>query len=224
MSKRSEKGEVPEVLRTCVLCHPDGSIPDLVAKVDKAWKRGKTSEQIARHYGLPFVVVDTHVRRCLINKHRSRYQRLALVFDRLYRATELAADVYDASPNNWNAQSYQGFAHQLRGLQLDLDRIQNAGELTDELLEFAVDPLVLSLTQALVVESRILRDAIGPRLGEKEAMHQVTEFLNRVKDTYRTATEEARKRIRSILSARESNRARAVAAEPPRERKLQLVK
>jgi len=222
MGRRQDKDEIPEVLRTCVLCAPDDpAASNLGAKVDRAWKRGKTAKEIAAHYKVPFVVVDTHIRRCLINRHRSRYERLRLVFDRLYRATELAADCYEASPNNWNAQSYQGFAAQLRGLQADLDRIQNAGELTDELLDMALDPFVLALTQALVVEARILRDAIGPRLGEREAAHQVSEFLNRVKDTYRTATEEARKRVRSILATRESNRTKAIVASP---HKLQLVR
>jgi hypothetical protein len=223
MGKRSDKDNVPDVLRSCALCHPDDSLPvGLLAKVDKAWKQGKTPKAIADHYHVPFVVIDTHVRRCLINRHRTRYERLALVFDRLYRATDLAADCYEASPNNWNAQSYQGFAAQLRGLQIDLERIQNAGELTDELIDIAVDPFVLAVTQALVVEARILRDAIGPRIGEREAAHQVAEFLNRVKDTYRTATDEARKRIRAVLATRENNRSRTVAAEP--REKLKLVK
>lgn len=191
----------------CVLCATE--TPAVVAAVGKAWNSGKLADHIASDLGLTSTIVDVHIHRCLMSSTFSRYSRVACAFDRLWQAIDLAHRTYMSDPSMYNGTSYQGLLKQLRALMVDLDNVQNANELADDITQYALNPLVTSLTNALISEAGSLKEDLTARYDEVEAERLVGDLLRRVAQHFTEASRTAHERILDTLSARDRNRTKA---------------
>jgi hypothetical protein len=158
-------------------------------------------------------VIDRHVDVCLQNQHRSRYARVAEQFNMLWEALHTAHRVYVSSPDMFSATSYAGFVKQLRGLLADLDKVQNAAELGEDLTRLAINPLVRSLTNTLISEMGRLKEELGQHVPESVAERLTNEAVTRIATPFKRAAQTAGEEIESALAARDKNRVSAVAGK-----------
>ena len=191
----------------CVLCATE--TPAVVGAVEKAWNSGRLADSIASDLGLPATIVDSHIHQCLMSRTFSRYARVSLAFDLLWQAIDVAHRTYMADPSMYNATGYQGLVKQLRALMVDLDNVQNADELADDITQYALNPLVTTLTNALISEAGSLKEDLTARYDETEAERLVGDMLRRVAQHFTEASRTAHERIKDTLSARDKNRIKA---------------
>jgi hypothetical protein len=152
-------------------------------------------------------LIDRHVEVCLTNIHRSRYARAIAQYNMLWDALAQAHRCYMASPDSWNAQAYSQFVHQLRGLLGDLDKIQDASEIADDLTALALNPLVRRLTNVLISEAGRLKEDILQYQVPPDAVDRVVgTFIRRIAPAFSDATMEARDLIEDTLGARDKAR------------------
>ena len=169
--------------------------------------------------GAAVEAIDRHVDVCLRNQHRSRYARVTEQFNMLWEALHVAHRVYLSNPDMFSATSYAGFVKQLRGLLGDLDKVQNAAELSQDLVRIAVNPMVRALTNAIISESGRLKEDLGQRIPEADADRLINEFVKRIATPFSRAARVAGEGIESTLAARDKNRVGAVVGKPPAKRR-----
>jgi len=174
--------------------------------------------------------VQRHLDVCLFNRNRSRYARTAEQFNLLWDALRTAHNVYQSNPDMFNATAYAGFVKQLRGLLQDLDKIQNAAELSEEITGLALNPLVRNLTNVIISESGRLKEELLGRIPEHDVERIMSSFIERSGVEFKRAAETAYASLLDVLAARDHNRASAVRGHPKKKRStgkktpLRLVK
>lgn len=223
-SHKKERKPLP-IVTECVLCAE--LPPKLLEKIERAWLREKTAKQIGKHYNIPHELVEIHIRRCLYNKHRSRFQRVSTSFDNLWEALDVAHEHYMKSPSTFTAQAYQGFVNQLRGLLADLEKIQNAPEVAAEIVRVAVNPLIRKLTDAIILESSALKEDISIKFGELESEKMIKSYVKRVGIVFGEAVKDTQSQIESVLSAKDKNRQqqkKQATQHESEDRSLRLIK
>jgi hypothetical protein len=151
-------------------------------------------------------------------KHSSRYARVGRAFDLLWEAIDLAHETYMAAPTMYNGTSYQGLLKQLRALMVDLENVQNSKELGDDLVQFAVNPMITAITNAVISEAGSLREDLEAKFDEPEAERLVADLVKRLASHFTRASRVAHDRIMDTLSARDKNRLKA-AGGPGRPKK-----
>lgn len=231
----------------CPIC--DLLPESLLSKVEVTWAEGRLDRPrrigLARRligagfdkHGDPpqqrqraLMAVDRHVDVCLLNQHRSRYARVSEQFDMLWEALHTAHRVYLAAPDMFSATSYAGFVKQLRGLLQDLDKVQNAHELGEDLTRLAVNPLVRSLTNTIISEAGRLKEDLTQHVDEDITERLVNGFITRIAPQFKRSAELAHEEIENALAARDKNRVAAVSGKKAMKRStgkktpLRLVK
>lgn len=202
----------------CALCE-SLSKPQLAA-VEEAFLKGKRPDEIAEEHGLGVQEVARHLHRCLATRHQSRYARVAHAFDLLWQAIDLAHETYMSDPSMYNGTSYQGLLKQLRALMVDLDAVQDSSELAADLTQFALNPMITALTNALISESGSLKEDLTAKFDDSEAERLVGDFVRRLAQHFTQASRVAHERILDTLTARDKNRHKA-AGGPGRPKKPQ---
>lgn len=177
--------------------------------VEEAWLSGRSAEAIAADRGLDEEMVDRHVRRCLMGRHRSRYARVARAFDMLWEAIDTAHETYLADPTMYNGTSYQGLVKQLRALMVDLENVQNADELVGDITQYALNPMIKSLTHSIISEAGSLKEDLTAKFDDSEAERLVGDFVRRLTQHFTRANQNAHTRIADVLAARDQNRLKA---------------
>ena len=155
-----------------------------------------------------------------MTKHASRYARVSKAFDMLWAAIDLAHDTYMDAPTMYNGTSYQGLLKQLRALMVDLENTQNATELGADLTQYAVNPMITAITNALISEAGGLKEDLTAKFDDSEAERMVSDFIKRLAKHFTGAANVAHDRIMDTLSARDKNRMKA-AGGPGRPKKPQ---
>lgn len=155
--------------------------------------------------------IDRHVDVCLQNANRSRYARVAEQFNMLWEALHVAHRVYVGSPDMFSATSYAGFVKQLRGLMADLDKVQNAAELGEDLTRLAINPLVRTLTNTIISEMGRLKEELSQHVPETVADRMTNEVVARIATPFTRAAHTAGEEIEATLAARDKNRVAAVS-------------
>jgi len=200
-------------------------------RLEKTWLDGKltrdirraVSRKLARAHGdmtptLALFSVDKHVDVCLRNRHRSRYARVGEQFNMLWEALHTAHKVYLNSPDMFNAQGYSNLVKQLRGLMADLDKVQNASELGEDLTRLAINPLIRALTNTLIAEAGRLKEDLTQYVDEDRVEKMVNGMVRRIATPFKRAAQSTHDQILDILSARDKNRASAVRGGPAKKR------
>ena len=179
-----------------------------------------SSEAASKQYGLAEHDVARHLHKCLFGKNASRYARVARAFDKLWDAIDLAHETYMARPDMYNGTAYQALLKQLRAMMVDLENVQNGEELAADLTQFALNPMITSITQAVISESGGLKDDLTAKFDEQEADRLVGDFVRRLALHFKRAAETAHERILDTVSARDKNRLKA-SQSPGRPKKPQ---
>jgi len=203
--------------------------PDALAHVEEAWLSSATVRQIAAREGVASGVVrwdqlgmdnnraealiERHVQVCLYNKHRSRYQRLGTQFDMLWEAINVAHAQYLATPNMYNGTAYQALCKQLRQTLVDLENVQNASELADDLVRLCLNPMIKGVTNSLITELGSLREDLGAKFSEAEADRMVNDLATRLGTHFKQQSERAHDRIIDMMEARDRNRSKAATGK-----------
>jgi len=203
---------------SCPLC--DQLSKDQLQLVEVAWLKGELPHTIAEREGIDPSDLARHVHRCLMTRHRSRYARVGVAFDKLWQALDLAHETYMADPSMYQATGYQGLLKQLRALMVDLENTQNADELGADLTQYAVNPMITAITNAVISESGGLKDDLTAKFDEVEAERLVGDFVRRLAKHFTQASQTAHDRIMEVLSARDKNRQKA-SGGPGRPKKPQ---
>jgi hypothetical protein len=113
----------------------------------------------------------------------------------------------------FSATSYAGFVKQLRGLLADLDKVQNAAELGEDLTRLAINPLVRSLTNSIISEMGRLKEELGQHVPESVSERLTNEVVTRIATPFKRAAQQAGEELESALAARDKNRVSAVAGK-----------
>ena len=171
-------------------------------------------------------LIDRHLQVCLTNAHRSRYARAVAQYNMLWDALSIAHREYKANPDSWNAQAYTQMVHQLRGLLSDLDKIQDATEIADDLTTLALNPLVRRVTNTIISEAgRLKEDLLQHKLSQEVVDRIVGSFIRRIAPSFSDATLEARDLIEDTLGAKDKARGRkAMKRSSGRKTPLRIVK
>jgi hypothetical protein len=177
--------------------------------VEVAWLDQKPCQVIAAEAGMDEKSVLVHIHRCLMTRHTSRYGRVSVAFDKLWAAIDLAHDTYMADPSMYNGTSYQGLLKQLRALMVDLENTQNSTELGESLTQYAVNPMITAITNAVISEAGGLKEDLTAKFDELEAERLVSDFVSRLAKHFTAASRIAHDRILDTLSARDKNRLKA---------------
>jgi uncharacterized protein YejL (UPF0352 family) len=125
-----------------------------------------------------------------------------------------------SDPSMYNGTSYQGLLKQLRALMVDLDNVQNSDELSADLTQYALNPMITALTNAVISEAGGLKEDLTAKFDDSEAERLVGDFVRRLSQHFTQAAKIAHDRIRDTLSARDKNRQTA-AGGPGRPKKPQ---
>lgn len=211
----------------CELCKV--LCPEALTAVGEAWLNGATVRQIAAREGVAAGVVrweqlgldkdraealvERHVQVCLYNQHRSRYQRLGTQFDMLWEAINVAHAQYLAQPNMYNGTAYQALCKQLRQTLVDLENVQNASELADDLVRLCLNPMIKGVTNSLISELGSLREDLGAKFSEGEAERMVNDLATRLGAHFKQQSERAHDRIIDLMEARDRNRSKAATGK-----------
>lgn len=172
-----------------------------------AWLEEGTDEQVlAEKFEIDVKDIQKHLRKCLINKHRSRYERLAMVLNDIFDDIDIARKEFQADPSFHNSASYQGLVREFRGVIGDLENIQNAAELSDELTKLVLNPLTKQVTQVIIAEVGTFKEELSLRFGEEETDRMIKELILRVGKQFEQALAKAHDRMEQALSARDKNR------------------
>lgn len=191
----------------CTLC--EALSKDQLSSVEVAFLEGEPANTIAEREGIDPRELARHVHRCLMTRHRSRYARVGRAFDLLWEAIDLAHETYMSDPSMYNGTSYQGLLKQLRALMVDLENVQNSEELGADLVQFALNPMIKSLTNSIISEAGSLREDMTAKFDEVEAERLVADFVTRLTQHFTRASQQAHDRIMDTLSARDKNRLKA---------------
>jgi hypothetical protein len=202
----------------CTICQ--GLSKEQLHAVEVAFLEGEPGTGIAERLGLDDREMARHLHRCLMTKHRSRYARVSRAFDLLWEAIDLAHETYMAAPTMYNGTSYQGLLKQLRALMVDLENVQNSEELGADLVQFALNPMIKALINAVISEAGSLREDMTAKFDENEAERLVADFVTRLTQHFSRASTTAHDRIMDTLSARDKNRLKA-SGGPGRPKKPQ---
>jgi hypothetical protein len=202
----------------CAIC--DRLSKDQLHVVEEAFLNDVEYLAIAEQLDLDPVELAQHVHRCLMTRHTSRYARVSRAFDLLWEAIDLAHATYMADPSMYNGTSYQGLLKQLRALMVDLENVQNSQELGSDLTQFALNPMITALTNAVISEAGSLREDLTAKFDEVEAERLVGDFVRRLAQHFTRASQTAHERVMDTLMARDKNRIKA-AGGPGRPKKPQ---
>lgn len=202
----------------CAICE---ALPkDKLHAVEVAFLEGEPGTVIAEREGLDPRELAQHVHRCLMTRHSSRYARVGRAFDLLWEAIDLAHQTYMREPSMYNGTSYQGLLKQLRALMVDLDNVQNSDELVADIVQYALNPMIKALINAVISEAGSLREDMTAKFDESEAERLVADFVTRLSQHFTRASQTAHDRIADTLSARDKNRLKA-SGGPGRPKKPQ---
>lgn len=203
---------------SCSLC--EALSKDQLDAVEVAFLKGEPAHTLAERLELDPRELARHVHRCLMTRHRSRYARVGRAFDLLWEAIDLAHETYMADPSMYNATGYQGLMKQLRALMVDLENVQNSDELGADLVQYALNPMIKALINAVISEAGSLREDMTAKFDETEAERLVADFVTRLTQHFSRASTNAHDRIMETLSARDKNRIKA-SGGPGRPKKPQ---
>jgi len=210
LKKRKHKTTKSQPQTTqCVLC---AKKPDLAKLITKAWLDGQQPDTISRKFGIKLSIIETHITRCVVNKHRSRYDKLKLLLDNLFADIDIARKLWHAVGDKDTSASYQGLLHEFRGLLSDLQKVQSAEEQIDELVDLAINPLIVQLTKVIARESENLREELSVRIDATEAANTVKEFTDAVGEQFSELIPELRERLENVLTAKDKNRKHVLSA------------
>jgi len=201
------KREMSRGLTECPICQALDKSKLLT--VEEAWLQGCLPDEIAEREGLDPTDLAHHVHRCLMTRHSSRYARVGHAFDQLWQAIDLAHATYMADPSMYNGTSYQGLLKQLRALMVDLDNVQNSEELAADITQYALNPLITNMTNALISESGSLKEDLTSKFDELEAERMMADFVRRIALHFKQSSQTAHDRVLDTLSARDQNRKKA---------------
>jgi len=179
-------------------------------------EHGTDEDVLAKKYEIDIKDIQKHLRKCLINKHRSRYERLAMVLNDIFDDIDIARKEFQADPTFHNSASYQGLIREFRGVVGDLENIQNASELSDELTKLVLNPLTKQLTQTIIGEVGTFKEELSLRFGEEETDRLINELILRVGKQFEHALVKAHDRMEQALSARDKNRKSFKGRSTPR--------
>jgi hypothetical protein len=169
-------------------------------------EHGTDENTLAEKYEIDVKDIQKHLRKCLINKHRSRYERLAMVLNDIFDDIDIARKEFQADPTFHNSASYQGLIREFRGVIGDLENIQNAAELSDELTKLVLNPLTKQITQIIISEVGTFKEEISIRFGEEETDRLINELVLRIGKQFEQSLVKAHDRMEQALSARDKNR------------------
>lgn len=205
---------------SCRLCAKEST--ETLQEVEKRFLKGEEPEAIAEALELKTGRVQRHIQRCLLNKHRSRYERVASIFDDTFSAIQVAKDLYMENPTSDNAYAYSSLINTLRGALQDLNAIQSGEELAEEITDMAVNPLIRGMVDRIADETNQLQSEVAPSIGEAYAKRLVDDHLERIGGLFKNLAEECHGRMVDILTARDKNRRKATtkAKEPKRGKAL----
>jgi hypothetical protein len=161
-------------------------------------------------YGITQTDIDHHVRVCVRGKEDSRYTRVAAQFDQLWTALDLAHSVYMDDPSMFNANAYTALTRELRGCLMDLNKVQSADEVADEIVATALNPMTKKFTTAIITEASRLKEDLLTKFTEEDADKMVNSFVERLAVQIQDAVPYARDRVADALSARDKNRKKAL--------------
>jgi len=214
--------ERPDPVSKCKVCAQLDS--DKLEQLKNEWLvEGKESDDLAAKWGFRPKVMHRHIRRCLFNKHRSRYDRLRVLLDEVFEDIDLAREAFRDQPTFNNSASYQGLLREFRSTLTDLEHIQNAEELGDELIDLVINPLILRMTQIIASESGSLKEDLASRVGDVEAESLVHDLVDRVKERFSEEVRGAQQRMNDALSAKDKNRQRALKGAVAKPVKLKAL-
>lgn len=195
---------------TCQVCSLCNTLPSSQLNlVEEAFLKGKSYQAISEMCDLDPQEVDTHIHRCLRTRYDSRYARVSHAFDMLWQAIDVAHKTYMADPSMYHGTSYQGLLKQLRALMVDLENVQNSEELGADVTQYALNPMITALTNAVISESGSLKEDLTAKFDEVEAERLVGDFVRRLAKHFTLASQTAHERILDTLSARDKNRMKA---------------
>lgn len=200
----------------CPLCA--SASKEQLQLVEEAFLTGVPANEISEQRNLSVRDVSQHLHRCLMTRHKSRYARVARAFDMLWEALDVAHGVFMKDPSMYHGTSYQGLLKQLRALMVDLDNVQNSEELAADLTQYALNPMIQALTNAVISESGSLKEDLTAKFDEQEAERLVADYVRRLTQHFSSASRTAHDRILETLTAKDQNRTRA-AGGPGRPRK-----
>lgn len=191
----------------CAVC--EALSKDQLHAVEVAFLEGELGTLIAERAGVSEPDMERHIHRCLMTRHSSRYARVGRAFDLLWEAIDLAHATYMSDPSMYNGTSYQGLLKQLRALMVDLDAVQNSDELGADLVQYALNPMIKALINAVISEAGSLREDMTAKFDETEAERLVGDFVKRLTQHFTRASQQAHDRILDTLTARDKNRVKA---------------
>lgn len=180
--------------------------PELLDDIKNLWKEGKDAKYISSRYGLDVEQVERYVDKELVNKYRSRYQRLAKVFDRLYEATDLAHDEYMGGPTQGKSFSYTSLVNSLRGALVDLESLQNDADMSADIVKLVLNPLIRSLTRTIIDEMGSMKDELLLHYRQEDANKLINDATKRIGTHFGKGLDDAISRLERVLNTRENNR------------------
>lgn len=179
-------------------------------EMEDHWLNGWSEEKLAQRYGHSVEDIRRWIKKELVNKHRSRYERITMVFDNLFAATDVAHTEFMENPSNSNSMSYTGLVNSLRGAMVDLDNVQDNRELADELLKLALNPLIRKLTQVLIDELGNFKEELMLKFEEDDADRIANDVATRCGSHFKSALDDSVRRIENILGAQDKNKRKAL--------------
>jgi hypothetical protein len=175
-------------------------------EIEERWLEGWDANKIAATYDKPLKLVNYHIKSELVNKHSSRFERLGLVFDQLFSASELAFNEFLKKPSQTRSMAYSSIVNALRGALVDLDAIQNNAELADDLIKLVINPLIRKVTNILIEELGNFKEDLMLRFGEEEADRIVNDVTVKLGSRFSSLLEDTGERLENVLTVRDKNR------------------
>ena len=181
--------------------------PLLLAKMVQDWEKESVGfDVLSERYDIPENLVELYIKKEFVNKNSSRYERLSMTFDGIFDSLTIAQQCYQQNPNNFNANSYIGMVNALRGALSDLDSIQSKEDLSQEIINFLINPLINKVTHSIINEFGNLKKEIMGRYKEEEADRIVTSMVQRVGIQFKSLLEDTVEKLENLLSAKEKNK------------------
>lgn len=181
---------------------------ETLAEIESKWLDGWDANKIAIRYGYSEEKVEQWIHSVLVNKYRSRYERLAQVFDDLFASANVAQKSYLNNPTMQNSVAYTSIVNSLRGALVDLNSVQDSEELAQDIVTYVLNPLINKVTTTIIEELGSYKEELLIKFSDEDATRITNDVGERCSTHFSTAVENVAERLEEILQAKDKNKKR----------------